>query len=98
MTVPIWLIPILLAARLVGRALACLTYEVTARRIERLHEITEADAMAEGVTPAPFTKAGREAGALHVEAFEGLWESIHGAGSWALDPWLWVIEFRQVTR
>ena len=73
-----------------------LTLEVTDVRVERLHDISDADARAEGVTPAPFTRAGRAADLLHVEAFEALWESIHGKGSWHANPWLWVISFRRL--
>jgi hypothetical protein len=53
-------------------------------------------ARAEGVTAAPFCKAGRPAGQEHVEAFEGLWRSINGAESWDLNPWVWVVSFKHV--
>lgn len=71
-----------------------ITLDVIDVRVERLHDITEEDAAREGVTPAPFCKAGRSDGMEHVEAFEDLWSTINGASSWAANPWVWRVEFR----
>jgi hypothetical protein len=62
-------------------------------RAERLNEISEADAMAEGVT---LCEAEYAAGITAKGAYRTLWESINGAGSWAKNPWVWVIEFKQL--
>lgn len=35
--------------------------------------------------------------ASHTEGFRRLWESINGDGSWALNPWVWVLTFARVT-
>jgi hypothetical protein len=71
-----------------------LTLEVTKVRVQRLQEISEEDAKAEGVQPAPFCRSGRPAGMEHVEAFEDLWTSIYGHGSWESNPWIWAVSFR----
>lgn len=31
-----------------------------------------------------------------IHSFASLWESNHGGGSWALNPWVWVVEFKRV--
>jgi hypothetical protein len=84
--------------------------EIVNVRVERLQDISEADAKAEGiksravrtgVTPAPVTVYGLGtdndwcSSAAH--AFQDLWEQINGAESWAANPWVWVVEFKRVT-
>lgn len=81
--------------------------EVSGVRVERLQDISERDAVAEGVTafycgPAHDvknpTRWGVEKTPLHespTDAFCYLWEGISGAGSWDANPWVWVIEFRR---
>jgi len=75
-----------------------ITLEVTDVRVQRLQDITEEDARAEGVAPAAFCKAGRPNEHEHVESFEWLWNSINGkrAGcAWDANPWVWAITFRR---
>lgn len=92
-----------------------ITLEITSVRIERLNDISESDAMAEGIKH--FSKDGKlrkywvgdpseeidipkvtwaQMPRSPVLAFQSLWESINGDGSWALNPWVWCIEFRKV--
>lgn len=75
-----------------------ITLEVTGVRVERLQDISEADAMAEGVHYSLLEKiqAGQDRWARH--AYKKLWESIHGPGSWDLNPWVWVVEFKGVAQ
>lgn len=70
-----------------------ITLQITGVRVERLQDISEADAQAEGVIPA--MAICDDDGVTHRDAFGDLWESINGAGSWAANPWVWVIEFKQ---
>ena len=74
-----------------------ITLEVTGVRVEHLHDISEADARAEG---APFELARQDSVRLGATAsyragFQRLWGSINGPGSWDEDPWVWVIEFKR---
>ncbi|MFN7110280.1 MAG: hypothetical protein ACK4M2_01490 [Brevundimonas sp.] len=74
-----------------------LTLEITEVRAERLHDISEADAMAEGAAPCAngvwFDSKPEFAGADARGAYYCLWEHINGAGSWAANPWVWAVSF-----
>lgn len=69
-----------------------LTLLVTDARIERLQDISEADAIAEGVEPSP-TNPGwwlsQEKGSLCPtarDAYGDLWNAINGDGAWQANP------------
>jgi len=82
-----------------------ITLEITGVRVERLNSITDDDAIAEGIqrgrdglfNGAPHAIKGTPR-AFHtaIGAFDDLWTHINGAGSWASNPWVWVIEFRRI--
>jgi hypothetical protein len=63
--------------------------EVVSVRVERLQDISEKDAEAEG-TPKP------EHFRHYRTAYADLWEAISGARSWGANPWVWCVEFRRV--
>ncbi len=73
------------------RSLSRITLEITGVRVERLQDISEADAAAEGVQ----AKHAADADWTAREAFCVLWESINGGGSWDANPWVWVVEFKR---
>lgn len=80
--------------------------EITGVRVERLADISEEDAAAEGIyndgDVIPFN------GPWFVEPHDtrgystasdcycALWEKINGAGSWMTNPWVWVVQFKQL--
>lgn len=90
-----------------------ITLEVTGVRVERLHDIRDDDAKAEGVAREqgrdgpPAMGGGVETwhDYEHPEgwvtspraSFVSLWRSVYGAESWAANPWVWAITFRRVT-
>lgn len=83
-----------------------ITLEVTGVRVERLCDISEADAVAEGAEPIGITFQDDAAGTPKVvpslggpyrDGYRVLWESINGAGSWTANPWVWVVSFRRAT-
>jgi hypothetical protein len=60
-----------------------ITLEITAVRVERLHDISESDAKSEGEDR---------------EGFKRLWDSENAKRGycWEVNPWVWVIEFKTV--
>lgn len=79
------------------RRLSRITLEIVAVRVERLHDISEADAIAEGTAGGHGSIPGYGYSATPIEHYRHLWESLNGHGSWAANPWVWVIEFKRVT-
>ena len=75
------------------RWMSRLTLELTSVRVERLNDISEEDAQAEGVIGLYVQK---DEAPSRVRAYRDLWESLNGAGSWAANPWVWVLSFRRV--
>lgn len=83
-----------------------ITLEVTTVRVERLNQITEADAIAEGVEERFDGQYldydwKLKGGSIHTygdprASYRSLWQSINGPGSWALNPWVWRVEFKKV--
>lgn len=65
-----------------------ITLEITGVRVERLNDISDADVRAEGWTRQP---EGDK-----FQWYRDLWNSINGAGSWAANPWVWVVEFKRL--
>lgn len=83
-----------------------LTLEVTEVRVQRLQDISEEDAKAEGVGESAFVHEGNpEIWAKHAHEryrllFQGLWHSINGERpgcSWDANPWVWAITFNRIT-
>lgn len=74
------------------RSFSRITLEITGVRVERLQDISDADAIAEGVE--------RPATGLPICGprtwYRVLWESINGAGSWEPNPWVWVVSFKRL--
>lgn len=80
-----------------------ITLRLTDVRVERMQDISEADAIAEGITGphdvgyqayrVPGDSKPRYSSA--VAAFEVLWDSINAARGygWGVNPWVWVLVF-----
>lgn len=91
------------------RAASRISLEVTSVRVERLQEISETDAIAEGIEPhcagwLPYRTMFYEADGVTPanflrdprDSYRTLWESINGANSWEANPWVWVVEFKRL--
>lgn len=78
---------------------ACrLRLEVTDVRLERLQDISEADAQAEGaVQRSEMWPAQPELNGTYRLGFRHLWESINGKENWQANPWVWVYTFKAVS-
>lgn len=76
-----------------------LTLIVTDVRVQRLQEISEGDAKAEGAVPMAMDDEGkfylREScqGGTYLCGFAGIWAHIHGPDAWDANPWVCAITF-----
>jgi hypothetical protein len=74
--------------------------EIVSVRVERLQDISDQDAIAEGIglnasaAGVPMTTPVGET--MPRAMYRDLWESINGAGSWDANPWVWKVEFRRI--
>lgn len=78
-----------------------ITLEIIDVRVERLNDISESDAQAEGIWHCESgywwwdVKNQKQSYFQHARyAYQGLWDSINGADSHLANPWVWVIEFK----
>lgn len=98
--------------RYMPREVARIFLKVTNVRVERLQDITEEDAIREGVHPwgletqqrrdkwcryTQITDPGRITGTFRGE-FAAFWDSLNAKRgySWETNPWVWVIEFKSI--
>lgn len=97
-------------SRFMPRDFSRITLEITDVRVQRVQDISEEDAMAEGVeklgefpniTPWRNYTVKQPAGAHNFStsraSFMSLWSSIDSPESYSANPWVWAINFRQVT-
>lgn len=91
-------------ARFMPRWASRILLEVTEVRVERVQDISEADAIAEGQHNASadshaawgFEGVPSSFCDCPVTAYAALWEQINGPGSWGANPWVWVVSFRRI--
>lgn len=77
-----------------------ITLEITGVRVERLQDISRADAIAEGGPKShpSIDAVSQDYGFPDFSRswFGQTWWSIYGEESWKANPWVWVVEFKRV--
>lgn len=77
-----------------------ITLEITGVRVERLQEISDDDALAEGCVSTAVVNETKDdyTGEYANEQYARLWDSLNSKRgySWESNPWVWVIEFKRV--
>lgn len=98
------------SGRFMPRWASRITLELTDVRVQRLQEISEEDARAEGVEPffQRFPNIGREqrltsgelaADAEHRASYAVDWDTINGHRAlWSTNPWVWALTFRRMAQ
>jgi len=81
-----------------------ITLEITEVRVQRAKEISEEDAIAEGIV---WGRAGSGISCFQIKGedwgndtavgrYANLWDSINGSGSWEKNPWVFAITFTKL--
>lgn len=93
------------SSRCMPRRASRIMLEITGLRIERLHEITDEQILAEGLRQMKDGSEmwiGRQGPKRLItpwptarEAYIDQWEHKHGHRSWDANPWVWCIEFKR---
>lgn len=84
------------------RAASRILLEVVSVRVERLQDISEADAKAEGIDKTAsgfwslYGQSDVDSTYSPRTSYRALWESINGPEPWEANPWVWVVEFKNV--
>lgn len=92
------------------RPVSRILLEITDIRVERLQDISDEDAVAEGILAtdkaykigsAYFDYSGTLGAQGYnynspIASFKTLWQSINGEDSWNDNPWVWVVDFKKV--
>lgn len=97
-------------ARFMPRVFSRIALEIVAVRVERLQEISEEDALAEGCDDFTLNEDVKMWSSV-VEKYAELWDSINDKNpprgeirqgihphSWDANPWVWVIEFKKIEK
>jgi len=88
---------------------ACrLRLKITNVKVERLHNITDEDAIAEGIEKTEFgyknynntypVKEFMGGVTEALQSYKSLWIYINGKSNWDANPWVWVIEFEIINK
>lgn len=82
--------------------------EITNVRVERLRDISSNDAKSEGIEYVidkitgycgyDYKNGGYNLMTTPYHGFRSLWEQINGEESWKANPWVWVIEFKVISK
>jgi hypothetical protein len=82
--------------------------EIVSVKVERLQEISDEDSIAEGVDNWTYKHAATPQNWMNYmdtmgpplfhpqHSFISLWDSTYGEQSWEENPWVWVVEFKQI--
>ena len=92
------------SSRYMPRKYSRLTLEITHIRIERVQDISEQDALAEGVMYWLDSVSHEQQAKIYncgigpIAVYQMLFEKINGIYLWIQNPWVWVIEFEVIKK